>query len=254
MAGNEEKQPKIAVVTGAARGIGKGCAAALGRRGFELVLVDVLEHALGATVDEFAQAGVAAHGFIADVTDHRRAQDVVGEALAQRAAIDVLVNNAGTPMPKGLLEIEEHEWDRTIDVHMKGCFNWCRAVAPSMLVAGAGRIINISSVSAHSGGVTRAVSKFAYAGAKAGILGMTRALAKELGPAISVNAICPGAVKTELTASMLEARAAEFTDGICLGRLGTPADIGEVAAFLATVEPNFISGQAITVDGFQWSA
>ena len=249
---NEDNRP-VAVVTGAARGIGKGCAEALGRRGFDLVLVDVLEGELEATVDGFGRDGVPARGFIADVADHGRAREVIGEALERRAAIDVLVNNAGTPMPKGLLEIEEHEWDRTIDVHMKGCFNWCRAVAPSMLERGAGRIINISSVSAHSGGVTRAVSKFAYAGAKAGILGMTRALAKELGPAVSVNAICPGAIATELTASMLEARSAEFIGSICLGRLGTPADIGEVAAFLATVEPNFITGQAITVDGFQWA-
>ena len=246
-------QRPIAVVTGGARGIGKGCAEALGRRGFDLVLVDVLEGELASTVEGFRGSGVAARGFIADVADHGRAREVTGEVLEGRAAIDVLVNNAGTPMPKGLLEIEEHEWDRTIDVHMKGCFNWCRAVAPSMLASGAGRIINVSSVSAHSGGVTRAVSKFAYAGAKAGILGMTRALAKELGPAVSVNAICPGAIATELTASMLEERSAEFIGGICLGRLGTPADIGEVAAFLATVEPNYITGQAITVDGFQWA-
>ena len=251
--GNNENRRPVAVVTGAARGIGKGCAESLGRRGFELVLVDVLERELEATVDGFAREGVAARGFVADVADHRRAQEVAAEVLERRGAIDVLVNNAGTPMPKGLLDIEEHEWDRTIDVHMKGCFNWCRAVAPSMLNRGAGRIINISSVSAHGGGVTRAVSKFAYAGAKAGILGMTRSLAKELGPAVSVNAICPGAITTEITAPMLEARAAEFTDGICLGRLGTPADIGEVAAFLATVEPNYITGQAITVDGFQWA-
>ena len=252
MSGRDDKQ-KVAVVTGAARGIGKGCAEALGRRGFALVLVDVLEGALEATVEGFTEHGVAARGFVADVADHRRAREVVGEALERHEAIDVLVNNAGTPMPKGLLEIEEHEWDRTIDVHMKGCFNWCRAVAPSMMERGAGRIINISSVSAHSGGVTSAVSKFAYAGAKAGILGMTRALAKELGPFVSVNAICPGAIKTEITASMLETRAQEFIGSICLGRLGTPADIGEVAAFLATVEPNFITGQAITVDGFQWA-
>lgn len=249
---NRDHRP-VAVVTGAARGIGKGCAEALGRRGFDLILVDVLEGELRATVDELARGGLAALGFIADVADHGRALEVAGEVLERRAAIDVLVNNAGTPMPKGLLEIEEDEWDRTIDVHMKGCFNWCRAVAPSMLERGAGRIINISSVSAHSGGVTSAVSKFAYAGAKAGILGMTRALAKELGPAVSVNAICPGAIKTEITASMLEERSAEFIDSICLGRLGTPADIGEVAAFLATVEPNYITGQAITVDGFQWA-
>lgn len=249
---NRDHRP-VAVVTGAARGIGKGCAEALGRRGFDLILVDVLEGELRATVDELARGGLAALGFIADVADHGRALEVAGEVLERRAAIDVLVNNAGTPMPKGLLEIEEDEWDRTIDVHMKGCFNWCRAVAPSMLARGAGRIINISSVSAHSGGVTSAVSKFAYAGAKAGILGMTRALAKELGPAVSVNAICPGAIKTEITASMLEERSAEFIDSICLGRLGTPVDIGEVAAFLATVEPNYITGQAITVDGFQWA-
>ncbi len=138
-------------------------------------------------------------------------------------------------------------------MHLKGCFNWCRAVAPSMPDNGAERIINISSLSAHSGGVTSAVSKFAYADAKARILGMARALAKELGPAVSVNALCPGAIRTELTASMLEARAAEFTGSICLGRLGTPAGIGEVAAFLASVEPNFITGQAITVDEFQWA-
>ena len=251
--GNNESRRPIAVVTGGARGIGKGCAEALGRRGFDLVLVDVLEGELEATVDGFGRDGVAAQGFVADVANHRRAHEVVGEVLGRHPGIDVLVNNAGTPMPKGLLEIEEHEWDRTIDVHMKGCFNWCRAVAPSMLERGAGRIINISSVSAHSGGVTSAVSKFAYAGAKAGILGMTRALAKELGPAVSVNAICPGAIRTELTASMLDERSAEFIGSICLGRLGTPADIGEVAAFLATVEPNFITGQAITVDGFQWA-
>lgn len=251
--GNNEVRRPVAVVTGGARGIGKGCAAALGRRGFDLILVDVLEGELASTVEGFRGNGVAARGFIADVADHRRAREVAGEVLGRHTGIDVLVNNAGTPMPKGLLEIEEHEWDRTIDVHMKGCFNWCRAIAPSMLERGAGRIINISSVSAHSGGVTSAVSKFAYAGAKAGILGMTRALAKELGPSVSVNAICPGAIRTELTASMIEERSAEFIGSICLGRLGTPADIGEVAAFLATVEPNFITGQAITVDGFQWA-
>ena len=121
-----------------------------------------------------------------------------------------------------------------------------------MLKSGAGRIVNISSISAYSGGVTRAVSKFAYAAAKAGILGMTRSLAKELGPSITVNAVCPGAIKTELTGDMLERRSAEFNEGICLQRLGTPEDIGEVVAFLASVEPNFITGQAITVDGFQW--
>ena len=217
------------------------------------MLIDVLEDELNATVNAFVGEGLTARKFIADVSDFSRAHEVVKDVLTEFVGIDVLVNNAGTPMPKGLLDIEEAEWDRTIDVHMKGCFNWCRAVVPSMLARQGGRIINISSVSAHSGGVTTAVSKFAYAGAKAGILGMTRGLAKELGPSITVNAICPGAIKTELTAAMLEETAGEYVKGISLGRLGTPADIAEVAAFLATVEPNFINGQAITVDGLQWA-
>ena len=101
LGGDEEHRP-VAVVTGAARGIGKGCAEALGRRGFELVLVDVLEGELAATVEGFGRGGVAAQGFVADVADHRRAREVADEVLERRAAIDVLVNNAGTPMPKGL--------------------------------------------------------------------------------------------------------------------------------------------------------
>tara|TARA_B100000029_G_scaffold308275_1_gene300965 strand:+ start:1336 stop:2097 length:762 start_codon:yes stop_codon:yes gene_type:complete len=242
----------VAVVTGGARGIGLGCAKALVNKGFDIVLIDVLDEELKRSVDGLAELGVHAESFVADVSLFERAQEVVEDISTRYESIDVLVNNAGTPMPKGLLDITEAEWDRTINVHLKGCFNWSRAVVPSMLRNGSGRIVNISSISAYSGGVTRAVSKFAYAAAKAGILGMTRSLAKELGPSVTVNAVCPGAIKTELTGKMLEERSAEFTEGISLERLGTPEDIGEVVAFLATVEPNFITGQAITVDGFQW--
>ena len=242
----------VAVVTGGARGIGLGCAKSLVSKGFNIVLVDVLDNELDQATRALCATGMHAESFVADVSDFQKAQDVVEGILERYESIDVLVNNAGTPMPKGLLDISEGEWDRTIDVHLKGCFNWSRAVVPSMLKSGTGRIINISSISAYSGGVTRAVSKFAYAAAKAGILGMTRSLAKELGPSVTVNAVCPGAIKTELTGEMLERRSAEFTEGISLRRLGTPEDIGEVVAFLATVEPNFITGQAITVDGFQW--
>ena len=242
----------LAVVTGGARGIGLGCAKSLVSKGFNIVLIDVLDKELNEATRTLRDTGLQADSFVADVSVFQKAQDVVEEILERYESIDVLVNNAGTPMPKGLLDISEAEWDRTIDVHLKGCFNWSRAVVPSMLKSGAGRIVNISSISAYSGGVTRAVSKFAYAAAKAGILGMTRSLAKELGPSITVNAVCPGAIKTELTGDMLERRSAEFNEGICLQRLGTPEDIGEVVAFLASVEPNFITGQAITVDGFQW--
>ena len=117
---------------------------------------------------------------------------------------------------------------------------------------GGGRIVSMSSLNAHNGGVTSAVSKFAYAAAKAGIIGMTRALAKELGPEIAVNCICPGVIKTELGNSLTKSREPELIKGIALGRLGTPADVAQLVVFLATVEPNFMSGQDFKIDGYQW--
>jgi 3-oxoacyl-[acyl-carrier protein] reductase len=117
---------------------------------------------------------------------------------------------------------------------------------------GGGRIVSMSSLNAHTGGVTSAVSKFSYAAAKAGIIGMTRALAKELGPAIAINCVCPGIIETELGNSLTKARGPELAKKIALQRVGKPADVAELVAFLATVEPCFITGQAITIDGFQW--
>jgi 3-oxoacyl-[acyl-carrier protein] reductase len=121
-----------------------------------------------------------------------------------------------------------------------------------MKAQGGGRIANMSSLNAYSGGVTSAVSKFSYAAAKAGILGLTRALAKELGPTIRVNAICPGVIETELGNAITRARGPELAKGIALGRLGTPADVAQVVVFLATHDPSFITGQDFIVDGFQW--
>jgi 3-oxoacyl-[acyl-carrier protein] reductase len=165
---------------------------------------------------------------------------------------DVLVNNAGISQPKGLLEISEAEWDEVIDINLKGQFNWCKAVAPSMVAGNGGRIVNISSVSAHTGAGPTAVSKFSYCAAKAGVLGLTRGLAKELAPKVTVNAICPGAIVTALTSKLFEERHDIIVGSIPLARLGQPEDIAEVVAFLATVEPMFITGEVIDVDGGQW--
>ena len=121
-----------------------------------------------------------------------------------------------------------------------------------MIAQAGGRIVSMSSLNAHTGGVTTAVSKFAYAAAKAGILGLTRALATELGPTIAINAICPGVIETELGNSLTRARGPELAKGIALGRLGSPQDVALAVAFLATAEPCFITGQNFIVDGFQW--
>ena len=243
---------RTAVVTGGARGIGRGIALALARRGIAVALVDRLADELAGTRMAVAAAGVPALALCGDVSDHAWVQARATDILAQWGHVDILVNNAGISQPKGLLEISEAEWDLTIATNLKSQFSWCKALAPAMLAQGGGRIINISSVSAHTGAGFSAVSRFAYCAAKAGVLGLTRGLAKELAPTITVNAICPGAIKTALTGEMLAAQGAAVLRSIPLGRYGTPEDIGEVAAFLATVMPNFMTGEVLDVDGGQW--
>ncbi len=242
----------VAVVTGAARGIGRGCALALARRGFDIVLADRLIEELEATNAEVRELGVETLPLLGDVSDHADVQAKGRAAVGRFGRIDVLVNNAGVSQPKSLIEITEEDYDHTIAINLKSCFSWCKAVAPTMLAQKSGRIINISSVSAHMGASPNAVSKFAYVTAKAGMLGMTRALCKELAPHITVNAICPGSIRTDLTSALFDRREQEVLEAIPLGRLGTPADIAEVVAFLATVSPNFITGEVIDVDGGQY--
>ena len=247
-----EDKNRVAVVTGGARGIGRGCALELAQRGFDITLVDLLVPEMERTAGEIRERGRCALLFEADVSLFSRAQEIADEVKKSWGRIDFLLNNAGRSMPKGILEITEEEWDRTIDINLKSCFNWCKAVAPIMIAQGGGRIVSMSSLNAHTGGVTSAVSKFAYAAAKAGILGLTRALAKELGPTVAINAICPGVIETELGNSLTRARGPELAKGIALGRLGSPQDVAQAVAFLATAEPCFITGQSFIVDGFQW--
>jgi 3-oxoacyl-[acyl-carrier protein] reductase len=243
----------VAVVTGAARGIGRATAVALARSGFRLALVDVRAPELRETARLVREAGREALALEGDVISFTATQRLAREVLAAWARVDVLVNNAGISQPKGLLEITEDEWDRTIDTHLKGAFNWCKVVAPAMLGQRAGRIVNMSSVSAHTGAGTAAVSKSAYCAAKAGILGLTRGLAKELAPHVTVNAICPGLIATDLTAGLIAREGADaLVRSIPLARLGTPEDIAQVVVFLATVTPCFMTGEVIDVDGGQW--
>jgi 3-oxoacyl-[acyl-carrier protein] reductase len=245
---------RVAIVTGGARGIGRGCAHAIAKQGVDVVLVDLLEDKLPGTKAEIEALGVNCETFVADVADHRRAKEIAQATLSRFGRIDILVNNAGKAQPKGILELTEDEWDRTLAVNLKSCFNYAQAVAPAMLERQWGRIVSMSSVNAHSGGVTAAVSRFAYAAAKAGIIGMTRALAKELGPHVAVNCICPGLIKTEVEGNaVIREREAELIKGVALRRVGTPVDVGNLVAFLATTEPCFITGRDFIIDGFQYN-
>lgn len=245
-------QEKVAIVTGGARGIGKACAMDLARAGYTLVLVDLLEKELAETAELISAEGCKVLTFVADVSNHQRAGEVVAQTIETFGRIDFLLNNAGRSAPVGILDISEDEFDRAIAINLKSCFNYIQHTAPHMLKQGGGRIVSMSSLNALSGGVTAAVSRFAYAAAKAGILGMTRALAKELGPVIAINAICPGVIRTEIDTNVTD-RADEVIKGIALGRLGCADDVAKLVTFLATSEPCFMTGQTLTVDGFQFN-
>jgi len=245
---------RTALVTGGARGIGRACALALAEAGFDIALADLLEAEMAATARDIEARGRRTLTFHADVSDFVRAHAIVDDITAQWRQLDVLLNNAGAPNPKPILEISEAEFDRTISVNLKSCFNYIHASAPFMMKQDTGgRIISISSINALSGGVTSAVSKHAYAAAKAGILGLTRSLAKELGPKVAVNAICPGIIATKLLGGLLGDRKAELEAGIAMGRVGTPEDVASIVRYLAVEAHMFMTGQHFVVDGFQWS-
>ncbi len=245
---------KVAIVTGGARGIGRACAHALAKSGYDLALVDLLRPEMERTEGELKDLGARVRIFEGDVASFGRAQEVVKDVHADFGRIDFLMNNAGKANPIGILDITEEEFDRTIAINLKSCFNYIKAVAPIMLAQDSGgRIVNMSSLNALSGGVTSAVSKHSYAAAKAGILGLTRSLAKEFGSKILINALCPGVIKTELGNSLTRSREPELIKGIAAGRLGSPQDVAEVVRFLATSDPCFLTGQHYVIDGFQWS-
>jgi 3-oxoacyl-[acyl-carrier protein] reductase len=248
------RSPKTAIITGGARGIGRASALTLARHGFSIAIVDLRYQELASTAAEVRALGVEALPFVADTADHALARDVVARVLDAWGSVDVLFNNAAVPQTKRILEITEAEWDREMAVNLKGYFNWSQAVAPAMLAQASpgrlgGRIIMTSSVSAHTGPSAHAVSRFAYSAAKAGVLGLTRGLARELAPAVAVNAICPGAIETERTRENFAPHMARIVAATPLGRVGTPEDIAVVVAFLATMEPCFMTGEVIDVDG-----
>jgi 3-oxoacyl-[acyl-carrier protein] reductase len=245
---------KTALVTGGARGIGRACALALADAGCDIALVDLLEKEMAATARDIEARGRRTLTFQADVSDFARAHAIVDEIATKWSHLDVLLNNAGVSNPKPILEITEAEFDRTIAINLKSCFNFIHAVAPHMTKQETGgRIISISSINALSGGVTSAVSKHAYAAAKAGILGLTRSLAKELGPKVAVNAICPGVIATDLAGGLVAERGAQLAAGIAMGRLGKPEDIASIVRYLAVEANMYMTGQHFAVDGFQWS-
>ena len=237
---------KIAVVTGGAQGIGREIALLFAREGADVALIDRDAEALEKTRVEVEGLGRRALALAADVSSAEETRGAVNKIIDSMGRIDILVNNAGVTRDGFLLRMSEADWDAVIAVNLKGAFNMTRAAAKPMLKQRAGRIINIASVIGLVGNAGQAN----YAASKAGIIGFTKSAAKELASrGITANAIAPGFIETRMTGALPDDVRQKMLAGIPLGRYGTPAEVANVALFLASGLSEYVTGQTIVVDG-----
>jgi 3-oxoacyl-[acyl-carrier protein] reductase len=234
----------VALVTGANRGIGAATALELGRAGASVVLVG---RDLSQLQQVAGQIGDNALVCVADVTDATLVRESVDQALARFGRIDILLNNAGRNSRGAYDTLSSTEFVAIHDVNLYAPFAYVQLVAGGMRERGWGRIINIASISAQTGGVSGSA---AYASSKAGLIGMTRTLARDLGPSgVTVNAIAPGQIETDMSQVLTQVERASLTASIPLGRLGSPADIAYAVRFLASEEAAYITGATLDVNG-----
>ncbi len=239
---------KVAVITGASKGLGKAIARALSGAGAGLALASRDLNMLNATADEFRAAGADVAVFETDVTDEAQVARLAEQVRARFGGAQILVNNAGINVRKPVTEFALAEWRQVLDTNLTGVFLACRAFVPQMRGRGYGRILNLTSIMSHVALAGRA----AYAASKAGLLGFTRALALELAPdQITVNGISPGPFATEMNLKLQQDPAvnAQFLSRIPLGRWGRPEEVGRLALYLCSAEAGFITGTDLLIDG-----
>ena len=238
---------RTAIITGAARGIGKAIAETLAARGAKVAVVDLRMDLAEETANEIAaNYSVETVALKADVSDQTSVKAMVKDAVAKFGQIDILVNNAGITRDGLIMRMKESDWDLVLDINLKGAFNCAQALARPMMKQRYGRIINISSVS----GVTGQAGQTNYSSSKAGLIGLTKALAKEVGSrGITVNAVAPGFIETVLTEDLPEEIKEISMKLTPMGRFGMPQDIANAVAFLAAEESSFITGVTLQVDG-----
>jgi 3-oxoacyl-[acyl-carrier protein] reductase len=244
---------RVAIITGGARGIGKGIALKFAEEGCSVVITDVLANETKKTLEEILKKGGNGFSVQCDVSDSRQVQNLVNQVINKYGKVDILVNNAGIAQtPKSITMVSEEEWDRILAINLKGVFLCCKAVVPHMKEKRYGKIINISS----TGAIAPPSQTISYCAAKAGVLGLTLDLALELAPFnICVNAILPGGIRTEMWDAIVPPDVNEedffvkVAETVPMKRVGTPEDIAGVALFLASDLSGYVTGDRIIVGG-----
>ncbi|MCH2382113.1 MAG: 3-oxoacyl-[acyl-carrier-protein] reductase [Pedosphaera sp.] len=237
---------KVAVVTGAGRGIGRAVALAYARMGADVACVSRTEENSAKVAAEVEALGRKAWALAVDVSDTAAVDAAAKEILESAGRVDILVNNAGVTRDNLLMRMSEEEWDTVLDINLKGAFNFTKAFSRTFIKQRSGRIINIASVI----GLIGNAGQSNYAASKAALIGFTKSIAKELAPrGITVNAIAPGFIETDMTAALNDKVRGEILASVPLGRFGSPDDIAHAAVFLAMEPTGYVTGQVLTVDG-----
>ncbi|WP_301746385.1 3-oxoacyl-[acyl-carrier-protein] reductase [uncultured Duncaniella sp.] len=238
---------KVALITGASRGIGKGIALKFASEGADIAFTDLFDDEnMANTVKEIEALGVRAKGYASNAADFAQTEEVVAKVKEDFGHIDVLVNNAGITKDGLMLKMSEAQWDAVIDVNLKSAFNFIHAIVPIMMRQRQGSIINMASVVGVHGNAGQAN----YAASKAGLIALAKSIAQEVGSrGIRANAIAPGFIETAMTAALSDEVRKEWAQKIPLRRAGQVEDIANVATFLASDMSSYVSGQVIEVDG-----
>ncbi len=237
---------RVSLITGGARGIGREIALAFAKEGSDIVICDVNQDALNATKKEIEALGRKAETFVVDVTSLSQVEEMVNKTLDKFKKIDILINNAGITRDALIVRMSEQDFDSVIAVNLKGTFNCTKALAKVMMKQRYGKIVSIASIIGIMGNAGQAN----YAASKAGIIGITKSVAKELASRnVNVNAIAPGFIETDMTAKLPENVKSQMLAYIPLNRFGKASDVAELAMFLASDASSYLTGQVIKIDG-----
>lgn len=237
---------RVALVTGGAQGIGRAIALELARAGADVAIVDLNPDGVAAAVAELEQTGRRAIGLTGDVSSLEFAQQAVAKTVAEAGALHVLVNNAGITRDGLLMRMKSEDWDLVLRVNLTGAFNFCKAAVPVLVKQRWGRIVNISSVV----GVMGNAGQVNYSASKAGLLGLTKSLAREVASrGITVNAVAPGFIDTAMTQALSEKAREALLAQIPAGRLGQAADVADAVRYLASERAGYVTGQVLHVNG-----